>query len=127
MWHVEFFQKFDLPGRLGVRAILRSADSDEAARETSIRLQALLRSNDDEASNGLVRILAGCRPVKPCGSAACPVCDLRTRVKVVANACRRIAPDEADWSVVSIVHPGLGFRMNQLHKFNPRLFKFTGK
>jgi hypothetical protein len=46
-----------------------------------------------------------------------------TRVKFVTNACRRIAPDEADWSVVSIVSPRLGFRMNQLHKFNPRGFK----
>jgi hypothetical protein len=45
-----------------------------------------------------------------------------TRVKVVINACRRIAPDEADWSVVSIVDPCLGFRINQLHKFNPRDF-----
>jgi hypothetical protein len=44
-------------------------------------------------------------------------------VKFVINACRRIGPDEADWSVVSIVDPCLGFRMNQLHKFNPRGFK----
>jgi hypothetical protein len=122
MWHIEFFQKFDLPGQLKARTILRGVESDEAARETSTRLQALLGTNYDEASTELIRVLASCIPDKPCGSAACPLCDRMTRVKFVANACRRIAPDEADWSVVSIVPPGLGFRMNQLH-FNPRGFK----
>jgi hypothetical protein len=60
MWHVEFFQKLDLPQQLRARAILRGADSDRAARETSIRLQALLKSNGDEASAGLIRVLVGC-------------------------------------------------------------------
>jgi hypothetical protein len=44
-------------------------------------------------------------------------------VKFVGNSTRRIARDPADWSVVGIVHPGLGFRMNQLHQFDPREFK----
>jgi hypothetical protein len=44
MWHLEFFQKFDLPGQLKARTILRGAESDEAARDASIRLQALLRA-----------------------------------------------------------------------------------
>jgi hypothetical protein len=125
MWHLEFFQKFDLPGQLkGARTIFRGVESDEAARETSTRLQALLRSNDDEASEGLIRVLASCIPGKPCGSAACPICDRTTRVKFVTNASRRIARDKAaDWSVVSIVHPRLGFRMNQLRQFDPKGFK----
>jgi hypothetical protein len=124
MWHVEFFQKFDLPGQLKARTILRGVESDEAAREASIRLQALLGSNDDETSAGLIRVLAGCIPDKPCGSAACPLCEQRTRVKFVTNASRRIARDKAaDWSILSIVSPRLGFRMNQLHQFCPREFK----
>ena len=44
--------------------------------------------------------------------------------KFVANAARRIARNKAaDWSVICIVPPGLGFRMNQLHQFDPRGFK----
>jgi hypothetical protein len=44
-------------------------------------------------------------------------------VKFVTNACRRIARDEADWSVVSIVAAHLGFRMNQLHQFHAKRLK----
>jgi hypothetical protein len=124
MWHVEFFQKFDLPGQLKARTILRGVESDEAARETSTRLQALLRSNDDQASAELIRVLASCTPGTPCSSAACPVCDLGIRVKFVANASRRIARDKAaGWSILSIVPPRLGFRMNQLHQFDPSQLK----
>ena len=44
-------------------------------------------------------------------------------MKFVANASRRIARDKAaDWSILSIVPPRLGFRMKQLHQFDPRQF-----
>jgi hypothetical protein len=58
MWHVELFQKCDLPKQLNARTILRSVDSNNAARETSIRLQALLGLSDDQESAELIRVLA---------------------------------------------------------------------
>jgi hypothetical protein len=74
MCHVEFFQKFDLPTVLKARTILRIVESNDAAREAGIRLQALLASNDDQASTELIRVLASCTPGTPCGSAACLIC-----------------------------------------------------
>ena len=123
MWHLEYFQRFDLPTQLKARVIVWSVDSDRAAREASIRLQALLASNDDQESAELIRVLANCTSGKPCGSSACPICDRTTRVKFVGNSTRRIARDPVDWSVVCLVPPGLGFHMNQLHQFDPREFK----
>jgi hypothetical protein len=44
MWHLEFFQSFDLPTQLKARTILRIVESNDAAREANIRLRALLRA-----------------------------------------------------------------------------------
>jgi hypothetical protein len=123
MRDIDFFQSLNLAEQFDARARLPGFETAEAARQASVRLQAILDRADDEQAAKLVKILSGCADGSRCRSSACPLCGRMFRVKFAGKVSRPIAHDKSDCFSVSVVPPHLGFRMERLHLFNPKRLK----